>query len=146
MGGDVEEVLRDVGLAEEDDEGISGVGQGKQKEEAKVFLHCTVGGVEGEVDKRKEEDEVGLDHTLSKGRTVLISQPAAPRRRGFDVLLDAGLSQADVAQMRRQFYESRGEEVPEGLERGDLGESAPLPRIGSFVVGLRVTDSLTGST
>lgn len=45
-----------------------------------------------------------------------------PRRRGFDVLLDAGLSQADVAQMRRQFYESRGEEVPEGLDRGDVGE------------------------
>lgn len=38
------------------------------------------------------------------------------------MLLDAGLSQADVAQMRRQFYESRGEEVPEGLERGDVGE------------------------
>jgi hypothetical protein len=38
------------------------------------------------------------------------------------VLLDAGLSAADVAQMRRQFYESRGEEVPEGLDRGDVGE------------------------
>jgi hypothetical protein len=37
-------------------------------------------------------------------------------------LLDAGLSPADVAQMRRQFYESRGEEVPEGLEAGDVSE------------------------
>lgn len=41
------------------------------------------------------------------------------------MLLDAGLSQADVAQMRRQFYESRGEEVPEGLDRGDVGQSKP---------------------
>jgi hypothetical protein len=39
-------------------------------------------------------------------------------------LLDAGLSPADVAQMRRQFYESRGEEVPEGLEAGDVSEYA----------------------
>jgi uncharacterized protein YqeY len=37
------------------------------------------------------------------------------------VLLDAGLSPADVAQMRRQFYESRGEEVPE-----DMGETSEL--------------------
>lgn len=35
------------------------------------------------------------------------------------MLLDAGLSPADVAQMRRQFYESRGEEVPE-----DMGETS----------------------
>ena len=41
-------------------------------------------------------------------------------RRGFDVLLDAGLSAADVASMRRQFYESRGEEVPEGMDLGDV--------------------------
>lgn len=46
-------------------------------------------------------------------------QPTLPRRRGFDVLLDAGLSAADVAAMRRQFYESRGEEVPE-----DMGETS----------------------
>jgi hypothetical protein len=52
-----------------------------------------------------------------------MSQPDAPRRRGFDVLLDAGLSAADVAQMRRQFYESRGEEVPEGMDLGDVSES-----------------------
>ena len=49
-----------------------------------------------------------------------MDQPAAPRRRGFDVLLDAGLSAADVASMRRQFYESRGEEVPEGMDLGDV--------------------------
>lgn len=51
-------------------------------------------------------------------------QAPAPRRRGFDTLLDAGLSPADVANMRRQFYESRGEEVPDGLERDDLGTSS----------------------
>lgn len=37
-------------------------------------------------------------------------------------MLDAGLSPADVAQMRRQFYEGRGEEVPEGLEGGGIGQ------------------------
>ena len=34
------------------------------------------------------------------------------------MLMDAGLSAADVASMRRQFYESRGEEVPEGMDLG----------------------------
>ena len=53
-------------------------------------------------------------------------QTPAPRRRGFDTLLDAGLSPADVANMRRQFYESRGEEVPDGLERDDLGMCDPF--------------------
>lgn len=63
MGGDVEEVLKDVGLAEGDEEDhdvrdTDGKREGKRKEEAKVFLHCTVGGKEGEVEKRDEEDEV----------------------------------------------------------------------------------------
>lgn len=39
------------------------------------------------------------------------------------MLLDAGLSAAEVAQMRRQFYESRGEEVPEGMDLGDQSGS-----------------------
>ena len=46
-------------------------------------------------------------------------QTTQPRRRGFDALLDAGLSAAEVANMRRQFYAGRGEEVPEGLEQGE---------------------------
>jgi hypothetical protein len=44
------------------------------------------------------------------------------------VLIDAGLSPADVANMRRQFYESRGEEVPEGLEVGDVSKYLPSLR------------------
>lgn len=42
------------------------------------------------------------------------------------MLLDAGLSLAEVQQMRRQFYESRGEEVPEGMDLGDVSEFAAL--------------------
>lgn len=45
-----------------------------------------------------------------------------PRRRGFDMLLDSGFSPDDVAHMRRQFYEGRGEEVPDDLDTGDLSE------------------------
>jgi hypothetical protein len=47
-------------------------------------------------------------------------QTNVPRRRGFDVLLDTGFSPADVANMRQQFYLSRGEEMPEGLDVGDV--------------------------
>ena len=41
--------------------------------------------------------------------------------------MDAGLSAADVASMRRQFYESRGEEVPEGMDLGDVSEFSRIP-------------------
>lgn len=47
-----------------------------------------------------------------------------PRRRGFDMLLDSGFSPDDVAHMRRQFYEGRGEEVPDDVNTGDLSESS----------------------
>ena len=36
------------------------------------------------------------------------------------MLLDTGFSADDVANMRRQFYLSRGEEMPEGLDVGDV--------------------------
>lgn len=49
-----------------------------------------------------------------------------PRRRGFDVLLDSGFSPDDVAHMRRQFYEGRGEEVPDEIDTGDLSQSLRL--------------------
>jgi hypothetical protein len=57
LGGDVEEVLRDVGLAE-GEEGDRIEGERPRKEEAKVFLHCTVGGKEGAAERRTEEAEV----------------------------------------------------------------------------------------
>jgi hypothetical protein len=41
------------------------------------------------------------------------------------VLLDTGFSADDVANMRRQFYLSRGEEMPEGLDVGDVSGSSP---------------------
>lgn len=67
MGGDVEEVLRGVGvdLGETDTgEGDTGDRAKKERERrndmnvgmAKVFIHCTVGGVIG-VEKQKEEGE-----------------------------------------------------------------------------------------
>lgn len=39
------------------------------------------------------------------------------------MLLDSGFSPDDVAHMRRQFYEGRGEEVPDDVNTGDLSES-----------------------
>jgi hypothetical protein len=42
------------------------------------------------------------------------------------VLLDTGFSADDVANMRRQFYLSRGEEMPEGLDVGDVSTSISL--------------------
>lgn len=71
----------------------------------KVYLHCNVGGPLGAVP------------------TPVESEPEMPRRRGFDALLDAGLSPEEVAAMRRQFYDSRGEEVPD-LGVGESDEHA----------------------
>jgi hypothetical protein len=42
------------------------------------------------------------------------------------VLLDTGFSADDVANMRRQFYLSRGEEMPEGLDVGDVSKLIAL--------------------
>ena len=42
------------------------------------------------------------------------------------MLLDTGFSADDVANMRRQFYLSRGEEMPEGLDVGDVSTSITL--------------------
>lgn len=39
------------------------------------------------------------------------------------MLLDSGFSADDVAHMRRQFYEGRGEEVPDEVGTGDLSQS-----------------------
>ncbi|WRT67947.1 uncharacterized protein IL334_004921 [Kwoniella shivajii] len=120
VGGDVENVLKEVGLTEDlsdsdpDPRGHgNGLGLGvgsnesrsKKDENERVWLHCIVGGKEEKSSSTSEHEE-----------------PSAPRRRGFDVLLDAGLSADDVAAMRRQFYESRGEEVPEGMEGGDVND------------------------
>ena len=108
MGGDVGEVLREVGLA--DDAGDKNVDKQREKarKENKVYLHVNVGGPLSPTTSRRESADED-------------AQPAAPRRRGFDTLLDAGLSPEDVANMRRQFYASRGEEVPD-LGSGDAND------------------------
>ncbi|KAL1413144.1 hypothetical protein Q8F55_000893 [Vanrija albida] len=100
VGGDVGEVLREVGLTDE--------GADKPRAPQKVYLHCNVGGPQAAGDATPSD-------------TAEEAAPA-PRRRGFDALLDAGLSPEEVAQMRRQFYESRGEEVPDGLDAGDVND------------------------
>ena len=89
----------------------------------KVFLHCNVGPRMDDkpTEGTAQEDEAGQASGAEQTR----------RRRGFDVLLDAGLSVEDVASMRRQFYENRGEEVPEGLDEasGLSGSPSRLKRI-----------------
>ncbi|ORX37232.1 hypothetical protein BD324DRAFT_650838 [Kockovaella imperatae] len=132
VGGDVESVLKDVGFQDDEPEreterkGSAGETtasrlrsrsrgprghaspERKIRDKERVWLHCNVGGrLDEDKDKEKEDGE---------------ETTPAPRRRGFDVLLDAGLSPADVANMRRQFYESRGEEVPEGMDLGDVND------------------------
>ncbi|KAK8858743.1 hypothetical protein IAR55_002972 [Kwoniella newhampshirensis] len=145
VGGEVESVLKDVGLGEDDDDddggdddegqrdGAKGGGRGRKREgssgDERVWLHCIVGGRE----ERKAVDEEE-------------ATPAAPRRRGFDVLLDAGLSAAEVAQMRRQFYESRGEEVPEGMDLGDVNDEHARALEEQWIEGDMTAETATTST
>ncbi|OCF57069.1 hypothetical protein L486_05928 [Kwoniella mangroviensis CBS 10435] len=145
VGGDVENVLKEVGLTEDRSESSSSDGEddendddgGKRRKKAdekivneKVWLHCIVGGKE-EKTSTDEEEEVS---------------PSAPRRRGFDVLLDAGLSADDVAAMRRQFYESRGEEVPEGMEDGDINDEHARALEEQWIEGDMTAETATTTT
>ncbi|CAK9784614.1 hypothetical protein CC85DRAFT_270087 [Cutaneotrichosporon oleaginosum] len=92
-GSAVGDVLREVGRGLAGDEEEEAPPQPPQE---RVYLHCNVGGpLDAAPPSEHEEPDT------------------APRRRGFDALLDAGLSPEEVAAMRRQFYESRGEEVPD---------------------------------
>ncbi|RXK40023.1 hypothetical protein M231_02663 [Tremella mesenterica] len=102
VGADLDNVLKEVGqaLGDESPPIVENRVKGKE-EDGKVWLHCNVG-------PKMEEVKSGVRETEPT--------PAQPTRRGFDVLLDAGLSPEDVANMRRQFYAGRGEEVPEGLD------------------------------
>lgn len=101
----------------------------------KVYLHCVVGlraeeGRDADGTRAAEAEEVADVRAFGPGAAdeadaLLAIQdtttPAPSRRRGFDSLLEAGLSPSEVANMRQQFYASRGMEVPE-----DLGEGEPL--------------------
>ncbi|WVQ96524.1 hypothetical protein IAU59_003629 [Kwoniella sp. CBS 9459] len=149
VGGEVENVLKDVGLAEDDSDvdnedddhdngacqlggsGQKGNGKGKgksNKEKERVWLHCIVGGKEQKAPQTEE------------------AEPSAPRRRGFDVLLDAGLSADDVAQMRRQFYESRGEEVPDHMDLGDINDEHARALEEQWIEGDMTADTATTQT
>ncbi|GMK55149.1 hypothetical protein CspeluHIS016_0202050 [Cutaneotrichosporon spelunceum] len=97
----VGDVLREVGRGLAGDEEEQREQQQAREPRERVYLHCNVGGLLGAAAPSEVEPE------------------AAPRRRGFDALLDAGLSADEVAAMRRQFYESRGEEVPDGVGGDD---------------------------
>ncbi|WWD18638.1 hypothetical protein CI109_103091 [Kwoniella shandongensis] len=129
VGGEMESVLKDVGLGEEDDDGAQKESRKREGSgQERVWLHCIVGGKEEQT--TKEEEDV----------------PAAPQRRGFDVLLDAGLSAAEVAQMRRQFYESRGEEVPEGMDMGDVNDEHARALEEQWIEGDMTAETATTST
>lgn len=111
-GAGVGDVLREVGRGlagdDEDDEEPSARSSRETQAPERIYLHCNVGGPLGAAPTPADEE----------GEP---SEPVAPRRRGFDALLDAGLSAEEVAAMRRQFYESRGEEVPD-LGAGDVND------------------------
>ncbi|OCF35126.1 hypothetical protein I316_03167 [Kwoniella heveanensis BCC8398] len=132
VGGEVEKVLKDVGLAEDDSDDDDGDADGNnnrsKKEKERVWLHCIVGGKE------------------QKAPTTDEAEPSAPRRRGFDVLLDAGLSADDVAQMRRQFYESRGEEVPDHMDSGDVNDEHARALEEQWIEGDMTAETATTQT
>jgi hypothetical protein len=56
------------------------------------------------------------------------------------VLLDTGFSADDVANMRRQFYLSRGEEMPEGLDVGDVSKLIAL--LSTYMLIYQATSTL----
>jgi hypothetical protein len=149
VGGDVEEVLKEVGLGEDEQPNEQGGGREGKKAAERVWLHCNVG---GEIGAKVETDDVEVSSTgLLKpfeGREPVSDASQAPlpsRRRGFDALLDAGLSADEVAQMRRQFYESRGEEVPEGLDGADASECGLLDPHREVVLIIQMTSMLERS-
>lgn len=121
VGGDVGQVLREVGLAEEDKTAAAAA------DSEKVYLHCNVGGPLAAADTGGDSTGASTADGGTRGGGGGggdTPEAPAPRRRGFDTLLDAGLSAEDVANMRRQFYESRGEEVPDLGTAGENDEHA----------------------
>ncbi|OXG76761.1 hypothetical protein C345_06621 [Cryptococcus neoformans A2-102-5] len=123
--GAVEGIVREVkghrGGLEDGEEG----GEGGQE---MIWIHCIVGG--------KEE---GIKAEVPE------AAPAMPRRRGFDVLLDSGFSPDDVAHMRRQFYEGRGEEVPDEIDTGDLNDEHARALEEQWIEGDLSADTATTS-
>lgn len=112
VGSEVSDVIREVGQVGRELAGTEGDEERPAPPtptKRKVYLHCNVGGPIGAAATPSEEAE---------------PEQQQPRRRGFDALLDAGLSQEEVAAMRRQFYESRGEEVPDLAVEGGSDEHA----------------------
>lgn len=141
VAGDVDEVLRDVGLAEPDELRDA---RGEREEDERIWLHCVLGvAVSAEAPEEAAADAgdsvssacglLASGHSASS-RCAAQSAPPAARRRGFDALLDAGLTPDEVAQMRRQFYASRGEEVPDRLDELASG-GASAGRRGEIALG-----------
>ena len=71
MGGDVESVLKEVGLAEDEgtgsgpNGGMAGGDKGGKGGDERVWLHCIVGGKLDEKKPEAEEEEVGPCPSLS---------------------------------------------------------------------------------
>ncbi|WVO24957.1 uncharacterized protein IAS62_006339 [Cryptococcus decagattii] len=128
--GAVEGVVREVkgrghGGGLEDGGEEEGDGDGEKE---MIWIHCIVGGKEEGI--KAEVPEVA---------------PAMPRRRGFDMLLDSGFSPDDVAHMRRQFYEGRGEEVPDDVNTGDLNDEHARALEEQWIEGDLTADTATTS-
>jgi hypothetical protein len=115
------------GLAGEADDasgGGKGKGKGKMKEE-KVWLHCVVGAkAEPKTSDEPESPSEEVRLSVLCGPATMVSdvtQNPPPNRRGFDSLLDAGFTPQEIAAMRREFYLSRGQEVPDEFIAGAAG-------------------------
>lgn len=103
------------GLAGDGEDGTtSGKGQGKGREE-KVWLHCVVGAKAEDraTDAEATDEQVCQSPCFRSSVTKRFPQDPVSNRRGFDSLLDAGFTPAEIAAMRREFYLSRGQEVPD---------------------------------
>lgn len=85
----------------------------------RIYLHCSVGDILDATELAKENE---LDSSAPVRST-------GPELRGFDRLRNAGFSDADISQLRRQFSHLHGEPSAGGAG-GDGGGATGLPGTG----------------
>lgn len=117
MGGDVESVLKEVGLAEdvpaqsdgEGGAGTGGSGRGKKEVEERVWLHCIVG---GRADEKKPEDVGEEEVSWLSIRMGVLVEGVCQRSRGRKREVDADGSPLLLAGEDLMFCLTRGCHLP----------------------------------